>query len=177
MIPNLPYVRDCFAREAQRVEPTTPDRYLNIIFPSEGSYAALKPELRDTYLPIWIEAHLTPSKQAARYTSYGLKHLFANDMNKVGLMETDSAYTTNAQFKAALMMAGFVPFHPEEINWRFYMAVRSAKSGFYRWVRLLNERGLIEVPDERVRSLWLDNYRLTPPKPPVVHAAKPSDFS
>jgi hypothetical protein len=57
----------------------------------------------------WIRLAVKPAKTTGPGTSYGIKH----DFEKVGL------YTSNGQFKGAMLAAGYTPVDPNELNWEF----------------------------------------------------------
>lgn len=44
-------------------------------------------------------------------SSYGMKHVFEN--------EPYGFYTYNGQFKGAMLIAGFLPVNPHEMNWQY----------------------------------------------------------
>ncbi len=65
----------------------------------------------------WIKANIIPSKTAGcNYSSYGIKHLLEAD---------EKIYTTNNQFKHAMMLAGYNPVEENKLNWTFYISRRS----------------------------------------------------
>ena len=65
----------------------------------------------------WIRANLFPRKTPYNYTtSYGLKHKLEHDIQ---------IYLTNNQFKDAMMMCGFDPVDPDELNWHFCISAKS----------------------------------------------------
>lgn len=49
-------------------------------------------------------------------TSYGLKHILEHDTK---------IYLTNNEFKDAMLMCGFTPADPDELNWIFNISQRS----------------------------------------------------
>jgi len=60
----------------------------------------------------WIRSNLVKIKTVNQSrTSYGLKHIFEHSEN--------GFYTTNGQFKGAMLECGFEPYEPDEINWKF----------------------------------------------------------
>lgn len=64
----------------------------------------------------WIGYTMVPAKRyASGTTSYGMKHCF----EEVGF------YVTNAQFKAAMLSAGYKPKDREERNWTFKIKARN----------------------------------------------------
>lgn len=52
-------------------------------------------------------------------SSYGLKHIFANDK--------DGFYVCNGQFKGAMILAGFTVEDITELNWHFNVSEKSIK--------------------------------------------------
>ena len=79
----------------------------------------------------WIQANFRPSRKILRcHTSYGLKHILHHD--------TD-LYVTNNEFKDAMLMAGYQPLDPRELNWRyravFVREVNENPSRFFKWVK------------------------------------------
>lgn len=72
----------------------------------------------------WIKDNILPSSSVnLRYTSYSLKHLLENDIH---------IYLTNNQFKHAMMLAGYMPEDPNELNWRYCIElVRDIKKENY----------------------------------------------
>ncbi|MDP9476638.1 MAG: hypothetical protein M3R38_13295 [Actinomycetota bacterium] len=68
-------------------------------------------------LRAWIAANMGPAKTPDPYrTSYGLKHRFEESEG--------GFYTTNGQFKGAMLAAGYEPEGPEDLNWRFRARLR-----------------------------------------------------
>ena len=49
-------------------------------------------------------------------TSYGLKHILEHDTG---------IYLSNNEFKDAMLMCGFVPADPDELNWRYCISQNS----------------------------------------------------
>lgn len=65
----------------------------------------------------WIKSKLTPIKSPNyERTSYGLKHILERD---TGL------YLTNNEFKDAMLMCGYEPVNPNELNWNYRISRRS----------------------------------------------------
>lgn len=70
-----------------------------------------------TALRAWITANIRHAKTPDPHrTSYGLKHRFEES--------TGGCYVTNGQFKAAMLLAGYEPIDPTELNWRFRARLR-----------------------------------------------------
>ena len=61
----------------------------------------------------WIRNNIKPAEDVCeRYTSYSIKHM----------LETDTGvYTTNNQFKDAMLLCGFKAEDVDELNWKFYI--------------------------------------------------------
>lgn len=61
-------------------------------------------------------------------TSYGMKHLLEHDTG---------IYLTNNEFKDAMMLAGYSPVNPRELNWRYRIVltrdINDNPSPFFRW--------------------------------------------
>lgn len=77
----------------------------------------------------WIRGNIRPAKRVlSGKTSYGLKHLLERD--------TD-IYLTNNEFKDAMMLAGYMPVNPNELNWRYKISLTSEEnyneSPFFKW--------------------------------------------
>jgi len=65
----------------------------------------------------WIKNNIIPRKTPYRdRSSYRLKHL---------LEEETGLYTTNNQFKDAMLMCGFQPVNETAINWIFCFSAKS----------------------------------------------------
>lgn len=66
-------------------------------------------------------------------TSYGLKHLLKSDIN---LYLTNN---TNNEFKDAMLLSGYKPVNPDELNWRYRIIltreINSNPSPFFKWVK------------------------------------------
>lgn len=61
-------------------------------------------------------------------TSYGMKHLLEHDTG---------IYLTNNEFKDAMMLAGYPPVNPGELNWRYRIVltrdINDNPSPFFKW--------------------------------------------
>lgn len=67
----------------------------------------------------WIDKHIKPIKSVNRYrTSYGLKHLMS---------AATGIYVTNNQFKDAMLLKGFAPVDPYDLNWQYRISERYIK--------------------------------------------------
>ena len=61
----------------------------------------------------WIQYNLIPAKTPlSGHTSYGMKHV---------LEERTKIYLTNNQMKELMLLCGFFPTDPDELNWSFYV--------------------------------------------------------
>ena len=62
-------------------------------------------------LQYWIEHAIQPALKAdAHYSSYGLKHEYERETK---------LYVSHAQFKGAMLVAGYLPTEKGEQNWHF----------------------------------------------------------
>ena len=74
------------------------------------AYDALSQEERET-LQYWIERAIQPAQKAdERHSSYGLKYEYARETK---------VYVSHAQFKGAMLVAGYLPTEKSEQNWHF----------------------------------------------------------
>lgn len=78
----------------------------------------------------WIKNNIRPSRRILRgRSSYGLKHDFHRDTQ---------IYLTNNQFKDAMMLCGYYPIDPNELNWHYRIALVSDidvnPNPFRKWV-------------------------------------------
>ncbi len=74
------------------------------------AYDALSQEERET-LQYWIEHAIQPAQKAdERHSSYGLKHEYERETK---------VYVSHAQFKGAMLVAGYLPTEKSEQNWHF----------------------------------------------------------
>lgn len=65
----------------------------------------------------WIEKNIEPRKTPLkRFSSYGLKHVLEYDIR---------LYLTNNEFKDAMLMAGYEPVNPDELNWHYRISSKS----------------------------------------------------
>lgn len=65
----------------------------------------------------WIRERLAPRKTVNyRHTSYGLKHLMHSETG---------IYLTNNEFKDAMMICGYMPSNPNELNWHYRISEKS----------------------------------------------------
>jgi hypothetical protein len=70
----------------------------------------------------WLQYNLIPAKTPlSGHTSYGMKHIL-EDRTKI--------YLTNNQMKELMLLCGFFPVEPDELNWSFY--VRKSSPMFKR---------------------------------------------
>ncbi len=73
-------------------------------------YDTLSQEEREV-LQYWIEHTIQPALKAdEHYSSYGLKHEYERETK---------LYVSHAQFKGAMLIAGYLPTEKGEQNWHF----------------------------------------------------------
>ena len=76
----------------------------------------------------WIRKSILKTKKISGRTSYGLKHVLEND---TGL------YLTNNEFKDAMLLSGYEPVDPDDLNWRYRITLASDvnynPSPFFNW--------------------------------------------
>lgn len=78
----------------------------------------------------WIKVHILPASDVLENrTSYGIKHKLQRD---TGL------YLTNNEFKDAMLLSGFEPVNPNELNWHYRILIADEvnrnESPFFKWV-------------------------------------------
>lgn len=74
------------------------------------AYDTLSPQEKDAIL-YWIEHAIQPAtKSDEDHSSYGLKFEYERETQ---------LYVSNAQFKGAMLVAGYLPNKPSEQNWHF----------------------------------------------------------
>ena len=88
-----------------------------------------KPETAIEAVSGWIRKNIRPAKRILQgRTSYGLKHTLEHDTG---------IYLTNNEFKDAMMLAGYHPVSPKELNWRYRIVltrdINDNPSPFFRW--------------------------------------------
>ena len=79
----------------------------------------------------WIRNNIRKSRTICEgRTSYGLKHILQHDTG---------IYLTNNAFKDAMLLAGYAPVNPNELNWRFRILLVKEQvyntSPFFLWVK------------------------------------------
>lgn len=79
----------------------------------------------------WIHKNIrTARKILSGRTSYGIKHLLEHDTG---------IYLTNNEFKDAMLLAGFSPVDPKELNWRYRIVltrdINDNPSPFFKWAK------------------------------------------
>jgi len=92
---------------------TATTRDLTIDSPAE--YRNL-PHYERVQLQAWIEENVAPRKTPNPRTSYGLKHVFEES--------GDGFYTTNGQFKGAMLAVGYRPVDAHALNWTFRISTK-----------------------------------------------------
>lgn len=95
---------------------------------------------------MWIHNNLIPSSRANNnHTSYGIKHILQDELN---------IYTTNNQFKDAMMKAGFNPVDPNELNWTYKVKETSPAFKYYftksshHWKDTWQYQRILEILDD-----------------------------
>lgn len=63
----------------------------------------------------WIKENVISSKKVYDQSSYSLKHILQHDIE---------LYLTNNQFKDAMLLAGYEPVDPDQLNWHFKIILR-----------------------------------------------------
>ena len=79
----------------------------------------------------WIDENIAPNKKILRgRTSYGMKHILTHDTG---------IYLTNNEFKDALLLKGYKPVDPNELNWRYRIILKKSlndnPSPFLKWAK------------------------------------------
>ncbi len=79
----------------------------------------------------WIADNIKVDKEILQNkTSYGLKHLLQHDTG---------IYLTNNEFKDAMMIAGYHPINPNNLNWEYRIAlirnINNNQSPFFEWAK------------------------------------------
>ncbi len=65
----------------------------------------------------WIDVNLFPRKTVlTTHTSYGIKHILERDTG---------IYLTNNEFKDAMLMCGYKPSNPNDLNWCYCISKKS----------------------------------------------------
>lgn len=86
----------------------------------------------------WIMSNIIPADSVLYgYTSYGIKHILQHDTG---------IYLTNNEFKDAMLLAGFTPVNPRELNWRYRIKltrfINDNPSPFFRWAEKFKDEAL-----------------------------------
>ena len=84
-------------------------RLLEVNQPS--SYERLTDEQKQI-VQTWIKRELVPASREGDFSSYNLKHIFE--------CLQGSRFVNNGAFKGAMLVAGYRPVEPTELNWRFH---------------------------------------------------------
>lgn len=106
-----------------------------------NEYDELPREVKEA-LQYWIEHAILPAnKVERRRTSYNFKHDFEA---QTGI------YTSNGQFKGAMLMAGYLPENIQEQNW------------FYKTKKTYDNRRFPHDRETQERLSRLRPYRTTP---------------
>jgi hypothetical protein len=105
------------------------------------AYEALSQEEREA-LQYWIERAIQPALKADEsHSSYGLKHEYERETK---------LFVSHAQFKGAMLIAGYLPTEKGEQNWHFKIKPAYDEKSFSHNVASQNKR------------LHLPAYRSTP---------------
>lgn len=79
-------------------------------------FSDMRPDEQER-IRVWIRQNIVPRKNACHgHTSYGIKHLLERDTG---------IYMTNNQFKDAMLVAGYEPVNPRELNWEYRISRKS----------------------------------------------------
>lgn len=74
----------------------------------------------------WIRGNIRPRKTPyLDRTSYGIKHILQRDTN---------IYLTNNEFKDAMLLAGYEPVDPYELNWHYCISAKSPAFDYRRYI-------------------------------------------
>jgi hypothetical protein len=95
------------------------------------AYDTLSQEEREA-LQYWIERAIQPTLKAdERHSSYGLKHEYERET---------TLYVSHAQFKGAMLVAGYLPTEQGEQNWHFKIKPTYDEKSFSHDVARQNKR-------------------------------------
>jgi hypothetical protein len=95
------------------------------------AYEALSQEEREA-LQYWIERAIQPALKAdERHSSYGLKYEYERETK---------LYVSHAQFKGAMLVAGYLPTEKGEQNWHFKIKPTYDEKSFSHDVASQNKR-------------------------------------
>ncbi len=102
------------------------------------AYDTLSQEEREA-LQYWIERAIQPALKAdERHSSYGLKHEYERET---------TLYVSHAQFKGAMLVAGYLPTEHGEQNWHFKIKPTYAEKSASHDVASQNKR--LRIPAYR----------------------------
>ena len=79
----------------------------------------------------WIRKNIRTGKKILHgHTSYGIKHMLEHDTH---------IYLTNNEFKDAMLLAGYQPVNPKDLNWKYRIEltreINDNPSPFFHWAR------------------------------------------
>lgn len=79
----------------------------------------------------WIRKNIRTGKKILHgHTSYGIKHMLEHDTH---------IYLTNNEFKDAMLLAGYQPVNPKDLNWRYRIVltrdINDNPSPFFHWAK------------------------------------------
>lgn len=95
------------------------------------AYDTLSQEEREA-LQYWIERAIQPALKAdERHSSYGLKHEYERETK---------LFVSHAQFKGAMLIAGYLPTEKGEQNWHFKIKPAHDEKSFSHDVASQNKR-------------------------------------
>lgn len=112
------------------------------------AYDQLSPAEKEA-LQYWIEHAIQPAPKVDEHqSSYGLKYEYARETK---------CYVSNAQFKGAMLVAGYLPTKQGEQNWHFAIMPSNDEAGTAQQGASHNKRGRVYT------------YRCTPPGQQDAH--------
>jgi hypothetical protein len=101
-----------------------------------GEYDTLSQEEKEA-LQYWISRAIQPAPKADEHnSSYGLKHDYERETN---------VYVSNAQFKGAMLVAGYLPTEKNEQNWQFKIQPTYDERNFSPDVARQNKRARLST--------------------------------
>lgn len=105
------------------------------------------PERQEQVLE-WIDEFVSPSKYTnKKHSSYSMKHRFARWI-------CGNEKISNNQFKDAMMIKGYMPVNPNEINW--YYKIKVAEIYLDEWALL--QRKLLPDQNEVLKNFVISNF-------------------
>lgn len=95
-----------------------------------------------------INAFLPSDELLKNRTSYGLKHTFEH--------APKGFYSSNDEFKAAMLLAGWIPDNPDDLNWEYYIYKYSAGVVGYKHFKMLVAPLGIEPHSLKNQGTWFN---------------------